>query len=385
MNSCARLIENIQGMLDTTTSLEEEAVEALATEYIEACNTINDELKLCAKELHSGNPSEAIRLCEALQTLDNYQLLNMENREEWVASVEMVLDIAIPELLSRLAEELFFCREEVQSQSSLLKKHRLMAWRKDTLKDRLQILRDLYALNLNIEGWLEDLKQWETVRCKEILDNEIDNVVSEDQFNSIMEELSPENMHIQIPSALANKISHLQNTITKQKVNATKERLDFDIRAILEQIRNSLESNDIKNVSALFQQYNQLKEQMVGIAGFIEDDIVGYANNLYGVYNQKREYFKQMKTYNDSLKKFNDLLSSINPSKEQLIMAYSELRRIGRSVNQNIPTPIIGKYNKVIKKLNADEKISKIFAVLICVIIALVVIGTIIGLRFVLK
>ncbi|MBR0236886.1 MAG: hypothetical protein IJQ39_02220 [Thermoguttaceae bacterium] len=385
MNSCAKLIEDIQGMLDTTASLEEEAVEALATEYIEACNTINEELKLCAKELHSGNPSEAIRLCEDLQTLDNYQLLNMENRDEWVASVEMVLDIPVPELLSRLAEELFFCREEVQSQNSLLKKHRLMAWRKDPLKDRLQILRNLYDLNPNIEGWLEDLKQWETVRCKEILDNEIDNVVSEDQFNSIMEELSPESMHIQIPSTLANKISHLQNIITEQKVNAAKERLDFDIRAILEQIRNSLENNDIKNVPALFQQYNQLKEQMIGIAGFIEDDIVGYANDLYNAYNQKREYLKRMQAYNDSLKKFNDLLSSVNPSKEQLIMAHSELRRIAQSVNQNIPTPIIGKYNNVMAKLNANEKSSKIFAILICVIIALVVIGVIIGLQCVLK
>lgn len=385
MNNCTRLIENIEGLLDTSAALDEETMGNLATEYIDACNELNEELKLCAKELHSGNPSEAIRLCDALRVLDNYQLLNMENRADWVASVEMIMDVPVPDLLSRLAEELFFCRDEQLAQSNLLNKHRLMAWRKDPLKDRLKVLRELYLLNPNNEGWLDDLKQWETVRCKEIMSHDIDQISTEEELSQLLDELAPENMHISIPAALSKRIKQLQNEFLQKKIEAQKVQLDFEMRSKLDNIQTLLNNNDLNSVPTLFQQFNYFYSQMAAIGGYVDDDLVIYSQNLHSLYNQKIEYFKNLKLFSNSLNKFNELLQSINPGKEQLIMAYSELKRIASETNQSIPTPVTIKYQAILKQLKQNAIKSKIISFLIGSVVLIAIAAIVTGLIFILK
>ena len=260
-----------------------------------------------------------------------------------------------------------------------------MAWRKDPLKDRLKVLRELYLLNPNNEGWLEDLKQWETVRCKEILTHEIDKVSTEDDLNQLLDELSPEKLHITIPPVLSKKINLLLMNFSQKRVEAQKVQLDFDMRTTLDNIQNALNNNDLNVAATLFQQFNQLYSQMIGISGGVDDDLTIYSQNLHSLYNQKTESVKNIKHFNNALNKFNELLQTINPSKEQLIMSYSELKRIASDTKQSIPAHVTSKYQKIIKQLKQNETTSKIISFLIGSVVLIAIAAIFVALKYILK
>ena len=103
------------------------------------------------------------------------------------------------------------------------------------------------------------------------------------------------------------------------------------------------------------------------------------------IYIQKSEDAKNKKIFAATLNKFNEFMSSINPSKEQLIMGYSELKRIAETTNQLIPAQTTIKYQRMINQFNQREVTSKITTYLICAVVLFVIVAVIVVLKLVLK
>jgi len=161
--------KKIRKQLDQPDGLTFEKLEPMAIEYAEQAAAVNRRLNECLNLLHRGLRSEALqRVGIKPNALDLASELNFPELEEWVEILQFY-GIEIPELIDRDAiDQLNQAFVEEQPLEELLKQHRRMAIAKAPLDWRLKVLR-LIAQNDSLNPvWVEDIREWETARLKQI-------------------------------------------------------------------------------------------------------------------------------------------------------------------------------------------------------------------------
>jgi hypothetical protein len=144
-------------------------------QYIKACQMVNERLRQCENCLRQRLYAEAVHLAEAeprllelyaiLEVLEN---LDYEDRVRWDKYLSQSAMGRPPALMRQVALELNQAYMHVKPMEELLRRHRLLAWSKAPLKERLPVLRELAKLNPNNHLWADDVRALEQERLKEL-------------------------------------------------------------------------------------------------------------------------------------------------------------------------------------------------------------------------
>jgi hypothetical protein len=174
----------------------DERVRSAAREYIDACRKVNDRLRQCEGCLRQRHYAEAVhfaevepRLLELYAILEVIENLDYEERQHWEAFLHAERIERPPALLRHVALELNQAYLQVQPMEELFRRHRLLAWGKAPLKDRLAVMRELARLNPNNHQWNEDVRSFERERLKE-LETEVDTAIRQGNAATVQQLLA---------------------------------------------------------------------------------------------------------------------------------------------------------------------------------------------------
>ena len=187
------ITDRIRKQLEQPDGLTHEALEPLAIEYAQAATDVNQRLSDCIALLRKGLRSEAIqRASMKPNVLDLSADLDFGELQEWIEILQFY-GISAPPILDRdAAAQLHEALVEEQPIEELLSQHRRLAIAKAPLAWRLKVLRAISKLDPLNPVWEEDIRQWETIRLKQIQSEwgEADRAGNLEHLKSISEELS---------------------------------------------------------------------------------------------------------------------------------------------------------------------------------------------------
>ena len=164
-----RTIDNIRSILASTNAPAMESMSAVALEYANACEAVNDRLRKSGQLLREGLRSEAIQQCEMEPKLLNLvAMLDLPELSAWSSFLQSN-GLAPPNpLLVDVAADLNEAYTQEQPMAAVLRRHRLLALSRSPLRDRIITLRKLAKLDANNAVWHDDLRTYEHSRHQEI-------------------------------------------------------------------------------------------------------------------------------------------------------------------------------------------------------------------------
>jgi hypothetical protein len=199
----------IRKRLEQPNGLTQEALEPLAAEYAQIANDVNSRLAECIAFLRKGLRSEALqRATMKPGVLEMAAELDFPELEEWIEILQFC-DIEPPQLVDRdAAAQLHEAFIEEQPLEELLKQHRRLAIAKAPLAWRLKVLRQIASVDSMNPVWHDDIRQWETVRLKQIT-SDVGKLRSDPHATEDLRQLSEE-LHsrwlVEPPSELKQKV-----------------------------------------------------------------------------------------------------------------------------------------------------------------------------------
>ena len=144
-------------------------VRRAATEYAQLCSQANERLRQCTVFLQQGLRSEAIHL--ANETPNLLELVAALDLPESAASAEFCLHNDLPgapPLQMDRAAQLNEAYGQEEPLEGLLRRHRRLALAHAPIKDRLETMRQIRAIDASSNFWEKDIRDFEVARMREL-------------------------------------------------------------------------------------------------------------------------------------------------------------------------------------------------------------------------
>jgi hypothetical protein len=160
-----RIVDEIRSFLQSNDQVFTDSLKALAVEYGQACQEVNQRLRRCADFLHQGLRSEAIQLAQAEPVLlEQVAVLDFPEKAQWEdLSITYNLPPA-PKLNLEAAEALNEAYAAILPLENLLRKHRRLALARAPLMLRLATMREIAYVDPTNSIWEDDIREFEKVR-----------------------------------------------------------------------------------------------------------------------------------------------------------------------------------------------------------------------------
>ena len=144
-------------------------VRRAATEYAQLCSQANERLRQCTVFLQQGLRSEAIHL--ANETPNLLELVAALDLPESAAWAEFCLHNDLPgapPLQMDRAAQLNEAYGQEEPLEGLLRRHRRLALAHAPIKDRLETMRQIRAIDASSNFWEKDIRDFEVARMREL-------------------------------------------------------------------------------------------------------------------------------------------------------------------------------------------------------------------------
>jgi hypothetical protein len=224
-----RTIDNIRSVLASAGPASKENVWAVAVEYADVCETVNERLRKCGQLLREGLRSEAIQQSEMEPNLLNLvATLDFPEVSAWTALLQ-VNGLAPPSpLLVDVASDLNEAYTQEQPLATLMRRHRLLALGHNPLRDRIGTLRQLARLDANNPVWQDDLRTYEQARQQEIhrateLEYQQGNLAA---LTELTHDVQSSDWLDPLPAALVQQVRETHARLMGEQAHAELERLE---------------------------------------------------------------------------------------------------------------------------------------------------------------
>lgn len=242
-----RLVERIQELLYSSTTLSRTAVQPIADEYRETCQAINERLRDVGGLLRQGLRSEAIHRSNVEPNLlDVVAVLDFPEVPQWHDLLTRLKINRPPGLLIDVAGELNEAYAEEKPLENLLRRHRLFAIGRAPLHARIHTLRKIQQLDAKNPVWRLDLKEYEAVRQAELKD-EFDTVVGRKDLaaaTTLRTEIAQSPWLVPPPSSL---LSYVDGCLAQLQREAARQKLS-PLAARLEQAMEALDTEEVEQL-----------------------------------------------------------------------------------------------------------------------------------------
>lgn len=258
MSALPALTEEIKALVLTGDLTRTPRMEQLARALVDESRPILDRLRRCEEYLQKGLRSEALHLAKAEpDLLDAINHLDFADRASWDSAVSLYgLPLAArPSHDSAGALNQAFADEEPLK--PLLTKHRLLALSRSPYLERMNVLRQLLALDPSNVAFQEDLARFETWRL-ETIRSEITEAKKNYETGKILDLLKEveESVWVNPPPAV---LVHEIKTIGDK---ARKETLTIKANALLPQILFARKNKDEPRVRQLLGDVERIAAEM---------------------------------------------------------------------------------------------------------------------------
>ena len=169
MADIQRIVDEVRFRLQSGDCELNDELKRLAREYSGLCHAVNTRLRRCGDFLKQGLRAEAIQLADAdPNLLEAFATVDFSERGEWDEIVSLYQLPAAEPLLSEVAQDLNEAYSLQQPLEKLLERHRLLALCRAPLSQRLAVVRKLADADTGSRFWEDDVREFETARCKEL-------------------------------------------------------------------------------------------------------------------------------------------------------------------------------------------------------------------------
>ncbi|MDB5351405.1 MAG: hypothetical protein JWN86_2652 [Planctomycetota bacterium] len=160
-----KVVDEIRGFMGSPDQTEDEQIKVLANQYAVACREVNDRLRRCGELLEQGLRPQAIELAEIEpDLLESTVLLDFPDRLAWeeiAASYGWDRAYGLKLETADLLNQGYHLEEQL---GPLMHKHRLLALSQAPLETRIDVMRQIAAVDSISPFWHDDLRTFETAR-----------------------------------------------------------------------------------------------------------------------------------------------------------------------------------------------------------------------------
>lgn len=166
------LVIEIRTLLASQGDVQKDALAKLVWEYGNTCRRVNEKAQRCLELLRQGHRVDAMHLAKEPPDLQQeILLLDFTERPQWIDLCDRagmpISETFDPQALYSMAQELY---AESGTLDHLLRMHRRMAMGRAPIADRLRTLRRIRQADPKDEFWKDDIRAYEAVLLKELLD-----------------------------------------------------------------------------------------------------------------------------------------------------------------------------------------------------------------------
>lgn len=226
------VVDEIRSFVQSVDQTLTDRVREVAVLYAQACNEVNQRLRRCEEFLQKGLRSEAVHLAETQPAvLDQLAILDFMERPQWDELAMMYGLPAAPQLRVQAAAAINEAYADEQPLEELLRKHRLLALTRGSLKGRISVMRRIAELDLANAVWPDDIRNFEKQRFRQ-MQNDLSALADREDYESlsaIAAELQSTVWLSALPSALVRQVEGTKNRLRKGWASNTLRNLEGEL------------------------------------------------------------------------------------------------------------------------------------------------------------
>lgn len=246
------IVDEIRSFVQSVDQTLTDRIKDVAGLYAQACNEVNQRLRRCEEFLRKGLRSEAVHLAQTDPVLlDQLAILDFAERPQWDELALMYGLPAAPQLRLETAAALNEAYADEQPLEELLRKHRLLALTRGSLKGRLSILRRIAELDPESLVWPEDIRKFEKHRFQQI-QHDLSALTGQEDY----EDLAAISSELQSPLWLSAPPSNLVKQIEGAKDRLRKGWVSGRLRNLEGQLNDAINVFDLQRARQLREEWS---------------------------------------------------------------------------------------------------------------------------------
>src|SRR5438094_5307887 len=334
------VVDEIRSFVQSVDQTLTDRIKEVAVLYVQACNEVNQRLRRCDEFLQKGLRSEAIHLAQTEPVLlDQLAILDFAERPQWEELALMYGLPAPPQLRLETAAALNEAYADEQPLEELLRKHRLLALTRGSLKGRISVMRRIAELDPGSTVWPDDIRNFEKQRFKQI-QNDLSALAGREDYEglaAIAAELQTTRWLAAPPSVLVKQVESTKNRFRKGWASDT-------LRTLEGELNDAINAFDLHKARQLRERWNFIAKD----AELAEDDpILERAALAFEWLKEQDLREANERAFQDHL---DELENALDKRAERTVLdqAYHSAKQYGRE----IPPMLEGRYHTCI----ADEE-----------------------------
>jgi len=238
-------INEIQDFLNSNSNTTQERMKQASSAYAQACQDANRRLVQCSQLINKGLRSEAIHQARTEPNLlELVAQLEFAGAERWPAHASSYGLTVPPRVNMKAAQDLNQAYAQEQPLDELMRKHRLLALSKGSLRSRLVVIRRIASLDAGNFVWHDDIREYERARFTEIA-SEFQSAAKRndvEKLQDLNDEANDRDWLEKLPGDLAQRISQraendhraiLQKRLTRYEASMTDAQAIMDVPTAL--------------------------------------------------------------------------------------------------------------------------------------------------------
>ena len=354
------------GGLQTVT----EEIGHMAAEYASLCVAANERLRKCSSFLQQGLRSEAIHLAEeSPNLLDLVSQLDLPDPQAWAEFCQNNGFPVPPALQLERAAQLNEAYAQDQPLEHLLARHRYLALSRAPVRERLDVMRKIAALDAGNANWEKDLRVFERARLKELPSSFYNAVKNHDHHAvaGLMEELNQQPW-FEIPPA------DLMQAVTDAYGRMQRVDVEVDLRKLVEPLREAYVARSLQECQALVQRW----KNAMAAAGVsqVSSELLDEIKPVVAFIAEQTKRDEFLRRFQESCKNFSRLLDADSPD-AQLEAGYAKLREFHEEIPEDLTKRYLAKRGG--RRQDADRRHKLRLASIAGLFAAVIVIGLVVA------
>ncbi len=339
-----RLIDSLRNYLQREFLDRSDELMEMISQYAAACQASNARLRDCDDLLKRGLPTEAVFLAKAEpDLLDTVTLLDFPEKSDLLEICELY-SITQPEpLLMEVAEVLQEAYTQRETLQPLLAQHQQLVLGRRPLRERIPLLREIRDVDPDSPFWIDDLREMESQRLREIADEARQATAQGDvaSLQSLLAEAQSNQWVSAVPAALIQDLKKRGRATVTQDGKAR-------MAELAEELHAAYMTQDAAQARLLREEW-QAKQRIVKAPA--NDPLVEQVSPILQWLEDLDRVETEERNFQRAVLRVEQLVEDDQATMEELQKAGAELMRFERS----LPTGLDLLFNQRMERLELGQ------------------------------
>ena len=342
------LLESVRVTLASSMNPDREQLERLHNELDAEIRVANKRLRECDALLADGHRSEAIQLAEQEPNLlEVVSILDFPELPEWNDFVAELGLTVTPELQIDIATDLNSAYDEDEPLEKLLRKFRVYSLGRAPLRSRIDLLRQIAKRDEATSYWKDDLKSYEQVRLRQMVDEVREATGSKNHadIRRLHDELHRKSWSVKPDRKLIERIDQFMNDVRQQ--DAVERLADLS-----DELRTARKNEDADTVKSMIGQWEELAQKCNQNSTAFEH-LKAAVKPVYDWLSELGQQEEDEKLFANEVKKLQKILRSDQSTLDQIYRQYDVLESFEQF---KIPEAVQSRFEARLAEIDKQQK-----------------------------